>query len=69
MSGKGGVGKSIVAAMLAVTMQIRGHSTAILDADLTGPSIPKIFGLKGKAGIVDSNISDEKQNWDRNHIY
>lgn len=56
MSGKGGVGKSIVAAMLAVTMQRRGHSTAILDADLTGPSIPKIFGLKGKAGIVDSNI-------------
>lgn len=56
MSGKGGVGKSIVAAMLAVTMQRRGHRTAILDADLTGPSIPKIFGLKGKAGIVDSNI-------------
>jgi len=56
MSGKGGVGKSIVAAMMAVTMQRRGYNTAILDADLTGPSIPKIFGLKGKAGIVDSNI-------------
>lgn len=56
MSGKGGVGKSIVAAMIAVTMQRRGYRTAVLDADLTGPSIPKIFGIKGKAEIVDSNI-------------
>ena len=45
MSGKGGVGKSTVASMLAVQMQRRGHQTAILDADITGPSIPKCFGV------------------------
>jgi len=49
ISGKGGVGKSIVTSMLAVTMNRRGYKTAILDADITGPSIPKIFGLKSKA--------------------
>ena len=46
VSGKGGVGKSLVTSMLAVTMQRRGFKTAILDADITGPSIPKSFGLK-----------------------
>ena len=46
VSGKGGVGKSLVTSMLAVTMQRRGYKTAILDADVTGPSIPKSFGLK-----------------------
>ncbi|MBR2465796.1 MAG: Mrp/NBP35 family ATP-binding protein [Clostridia bacterium] len=50
VSGKGGVGKSLVTSMLAVTMQRRGYKTAILDADITGPSIPKSFGLK--AGSV-----------------
>lgn len=44
VSGKGGVGKSMVTSQLAVTMQRRGHRTAILDADVTGPSIPKCFG-------------------------
>lgn len=54
VSGKGGVGKSIVTSMLAVNMQRLGYKTAILDADITGPSIPKSFGLK--AGIDgDSN--------------
>ena len=47
VSGKGGVGKSLVTSMMAVTMKRRGYSTAILDADITGPSIPKSFGLKG----------------------
>jgi Mrp family chromosome partitioning ATPase len=47
MSGKGGVGKSLVTSMLAVNMQRLGYKTAILDADITGPSIPKAFGLKG----------------------
>ena len=47
VSGKGGVGKSIVASMLAVTMQRRDLKCAILDADITGPSIPKAFGAKG----------------------
>ena len=46
VSGKGGVGKSMVTSLLAVTMQRRGYKTAILDADITGPSIPKAFGLK-----------------------
>jgi len=49
ISGKGGVGKSLVTSMLAVSMNREGHRTAILDADLTGPSIPKMFGIKEKA--------------------
>jgi Mrp family chromosome partitioning ATPase len=47
VSGKGGVGKSLVTSMLAVNMQRLGYKTAILDADVTGPSIPKAFGLHG----------------------
>ena len=49
VSGKGGVGKSLVTAMLAVTLNRRGRKTAILDADVTGPSIPKMFGITEKA--------------------
>ena len=49
VSGKGGVGKSLVTSMLAVAMNKRGYKSAILDADVTGPSIPKAFGLKEKA--------------------
>ena len=49
VSGKGGVGKSLVTSMLAVTMNRMGHHSAILDADITGPSIPKAFGIKEKA--------------------
>ena len=45
VSGKGGVGKSTVTSMLACAMAKQGHSTAILDADITGPSIPKAFGV------------------------
>ncbi|MDP4119574.1 MAG: Mrp/NBP35 family ATP-binding protein [Bacillota bacterium] len=48
VSGKGGVGKSLVTSLLAITMNRRGHKTAILDADITGPSIPKMFGLTQK---------------------
>lgn len=48
VSGKGGVGKSAVTSMLAVTTQRLGFKTAILDADITGPSIPKIFALNGE---------------------
>jgi Mrp family chromosome partitioning ATPase len=49
VSGKGGVGKSMVTSMLAVLLSRRGSHTAVLDADVTGPSIPKAFGLKQKA--------------------
>ena len=49
VSGKGGVGKSLVTSLLASGMNKRDHSVAILDADITGPSIPKAFGIKGKA--------------------
>ncbi|MEG1560029.1 MAG: Mrp/NBP35 family ATP-binding protein [Clostridia bacterium] len=49
VSGKGGVGKSLVTSLLAVETKKRGKNTAVLDADITGPSIPKAFGLKEKA--------------------
>ena len=49
VSGKGGVGKSMVTSLLACAMQTRGYQTAVLDADVTGPSIPKAFGVKGPA--------------------
>ena len=45
VSGKGGVGKSLVTSLLASEMQRRSHSCAVLDADITGPSIPKSFGI------------------------
>ena len=48
VSGKGGVGKSTVTSMLAVAMRKMGYKTAILDADITGPSIPKTFGVHDK---------------------
>lgn len=49
VSGKGGVGKSLVTSLLAVAMNKLGYRTAIMDADVTGPSIPKAFGLTEKA--------------------
>ena len=49
MSGKGGVGKSLVTSMLAVTAQRRGFKTAVLDADITGPSIPTAFNIHERA--------------------
>lgn len=49
MSGKGGVGKSLVTSLMAVLLSRRGHKVGILDADITGPSIPKAFGLIGHA--------------------
>jgi len=49
VSGKGGVGKSLVTSLLAVAMNRKGYRSAILDADMTGPSIPKAFGINGKA--------------------
>ena len=49
VSGKGGVGKSLVTSMLTTAMQVKGNACGILDADITGPSIPKAFGVKGPA--------------------
>lgn len=51
VSGKGGVGKSLVTAMMAVRMNAKNYKTAILDADITGPSIPKAFGI-GDSGVT-----------------
>ncbi len=48
VSGKGGVGKSLVTSLLAVSSQRNGYNTAVLDADITGPSIPKAFGIHEK---------------------
>jgi len=49
VSGKGGVGKSLVTSLMAVAMNRKGYRTGILDADVTGPSIPKAFGIREKA--------------------
>ena len=56
VSGKGGVGKSMVTSLLALSASESGQNVGILDADLTGPSIPKIFGLHGKAGATESSL-------------
>ncbi len=53
VSGKGGVGKSLVTSLLAVSLNKKGYKTAILDADITGPSIPKCFGVNDKAYSPD----------------
>ncbi|MCC8043200.1 MAG: Mrp/NBP35 family ATP-binding protein [Oscillospiraceae bacterium] len=56
VSGKGGVGKSLVTALLASDFAKKGYRTAVLDADITGPSIPKMFGLSGTAFATEEGI-------------
>lgn len=56
VSGKGGVGKSMVTSLMAVTMSRLGYKTSILDADITGPSIPKAFGITEKASANELGI-------------
>ncbi len=55
VSGKGGVGKSLVTSLLSVIMKRRGYNSAILDADITGPSIPKVFGMNKEKAMGDEN--------------
>ena len=55
VSGKGGVGKSLVTSMLAVLLQREGFKVGVLDADITGPSIPKAFGMKNAEVFGDDN--------------
>ncbi|MDR1605261.1 MAG: Mrp/NBP35 family ATP-binding protein [Gracilibacteraceae bacterium] len=56
MSGKGGVGKSSVTALLAVALREKGFRVGILDADVTGPSIPRLFGLSGTASASEDGL-------------
>lgn len=56
MSGKGGVGKSLVAGLLALAISRRGQEVGILDADVTGPSIPKMFGIKDRPAGSETGI-------------
>ncbi|MBQ7060321.1 MAG: Mrp/NBP35 family ATP-binding protein [Clostridia bacterium] len=60
VSGKGGVGKSLVTSLLAVNARRAGYKTAVLDADITGPSIPKAFGIREKAMGTDFGILPNK---------
>ncbi len=62
VSGKGGVGKSLVTSMLASAMQARGNACAVLDADITGPSIPKSFGIKNRAKADETGLLPEESN-------
>ncbi len=60
VSGKGGVGKSLVTSLMSVIMQRRGHRAAILDADITGPSIPRTFNIRGKASVGEVGSEGEQ---------
>ena len=56
VSGKGGVGKTLVTSLLAVAMRRAGYASAVLDADITGPSVPRAFGLREKAVGSETGI-------------
>jgi len=56
VSGKGGVGKTLVTSLLAVNLRRLGYKTAILDADITGPSVPKAFGIHAKAASCERGL-------------
>ncbi len=56
MSGKGGVGKSLVTSLIGISLARRGYEVGILDADITGPSIPRMFGISGRPAGSESGI-------------
>jgi Mrp family chromosome partitioning ATPase len=64
VSGKGGVGKSLITSLLATMFSRKGYKTAVLDADITGPSIPKMFGVTGRAEGSELGIFPKKTHGD-----
>ena len=68
VSGKGGVGKSLVTSLLSVNMKREGYEVGIMDADITGPSIPKMFGITAKCDGNDSGIFPVKSKLDMDVI-
>ena len=56
VSGKGGVGKSLITGMMATLFSRKGYKSAVMDADITGPSIPKMFGIDGRARGTEDGI-------------
>ena len=64
VSGKGGVGKTMISSLLAVSMQRMGKNVGIMDADITGPSVPKAFGIHGKADACEFGIIPTKSKMD-----
>ena len=63
VSGKGGVGKSLVTALTAISSQRRGFKTAVLDADITGPSMPRVFGIKDRPLNTEDALFPCESKW------
>ena len=61
-SGKGGVGKTTVSVNLAYGLHIHGNKTGILDADVTGPDVPKMIGIQKKIQIKENQIFPQEKN-------